>query len=88
MEHADGTPVAIIDADVQDPPEVLLQMLQLWEQGYEVVFGVRKTRAGESWFKLKTADWFYRNRKQPIRRMSGARIMRSTSRAPLQPTGP
>src|SRR5579872_4146008 len=60
LAHADGAAVALIDADLQDPPEVILQMVQLWEQGYEVVFGVRKTRAGESWFKLKTADWFYR----------------------------
>src|SRR4051812_1548967 len=60
LAYADGAAVALIDADLQDPPEVLLQMVQLWEQGYEVVFGIRKTRAGESWFKLKTADWFYR----------------------------
>src|SRR5581483_9599379 len=60
LEHADGDAVAIIDADLQDPPEVLVEMLRLWEQGYEVVFGVRKTRSGESWFKLKSAEWFYR----------------------------
>ena len=60
LAYADGAAVALIDADLQDPPEVLLQMVHLWEQGYEVVFGIRKTRSGESWFKLKTADWFYR----------------------------
>ena len=60
LAYADGAAVGLIDADLQDPPEVLVQMVQLWEQGYEVVFGVRKTRAGESWFKLKTAEWFYR----------------------------
>lgn len=60
LEHADGASVAIIDADLQDPPEVLVEMVRLWEQGYEVVFGIRKLRKGESWFKLKTADWFYR----------------------------
>jgi glycosyltransferase involved in cell wall biosynthesis len=60
LAYADGAAVAIIDADLQDPPEVLVQMFHLWKQGYEVVFGVRKTRAGESWFKLKSADWFYR----------------------------
>jgi dolichol-phosphate mannosyltransferase len=60
LEHADGSAVAIIDADLQDPPEVLVQMVQLWQQGYEVVFGVRKLRQGENWFKLKTAEWFYR----------------------------
>jgi glycosyltransferase involved in cell wall biosynthesis len=60
LEHADGEAVAIMDADLQDPPEALVQMFHLWEQGYEVVFGVRKTRAGESWFKLLSAKWFYR----------------------------
>jgi dolichol-phosphate mannosyltransferase len=60
LAYADGAAVALMDADLQDPPEVLVQMFHLWEQGYEVVFGVRKTRAGESWFKLKTAEWFYR----------------------------
>ena len=60
LAYADGAAVALIDADLQDPPEVLVQMFHLWEQGYEVVFGIRKTRAGESWFKLKTAHWFYR----------------------------
>lgn len=60
LAYAEGAAVGLIDADLQDPPEVLLQMVQLWEQGYEVVFGVRKTRSGESWFKLKTAEWFYR----------------------------
>jgi dolichol-phosphate mannosyltransferase len=60
LAYADGAAVALIDADLQDPPEVLLQMFHLWKQGYEVVFGVRKTRAGESWFKLKSAEWFYR----------------------------
>ncbi len=60
LAYAEGAAVALMDADLQDPPEVLVQMFHLWEQGYEVVFGVRKTRAGESWFKLKTAEWFYR----------------------------
>lgn len=60
LEHADGDAVAIIDADLQDPPEVLVEMVRLWQQGYEVVFGVRKTRSGEDWFKLKSAEWFYR----------------------------
>jgi polyisoprenyl-phosphate glycosyltransferase len=60
LAYADGAAVALIDADLQDPPEVLVQMFHLWKQGYEVVFGVRKTRVGESWFKLKSAEWFYR----------------------------
>lgn len=60
LEHADGDAVAVVDADLQDPPEVLVEMFRLWQQGYEIVYGVRKTRAGETWFKLKTAEWFYR----------------------------
>ena len=60
LEHADGAAVALMDADLQDPPAVLVQMFHLWEQGYEVIFGVRKTRAGESWFKLTCAKTFYR----------------------------
>jgi dolichol-phosphate mannosyltransferase len=60
LEHADGAAVALMDADLQDPPEVLVQMFQLWQQGYEVIFGVRKMRAGESWFKLTAAKTFYR----------------------------
>jgi dolichol-phosphate mannosyltransferase len=60
LEHADGVAVAVMDADLQDPPEILVEMFRLWQQGYEVIFGVRKTRAGESWFKRKSADWFYR----------------------------
>ncbi|HJT68743.1 MAG TPA: glycosyltransferase family 2 protein [Terriglobales bacterium] len=60
LEHADGAAVAIMDADLQDPPEILVEMFRLWEQGYEVIFGVRRTRAGERWFKLKSAEWFYR----------------------------
>ena len=60
LEYASGQAVAIMDADLQDPPEVLLQMFELWRQGHEVIYGVRNTRQGESWFKLATAHWFYR----------------------------
>jgi dolichol-phosphate mannosyltransferase len=60
LEYASGQAVAIMDADLQDPPEVLLQMFDLWQKGYEVIYGVRDTRQGESWFKLATARWFYR----------------------------
>jgi polyisoprenyl-phosphate glycosyltransferase len=60
LEYSDGAAAAVMDADLQDPPEILVQMFHLWEQGYEVVFGVRRSRAGESWFKLQTAKWFYR----------------------------
>jgi polyisoprenyl-phosphate glycosyltransferase len=55
-----GKCVVIIDADLQDPPEVIPQMLDHWREGYEVVYGVRESRAGESGFKLWTAQLFYR----------------------------
>lgn len=60
LEYASGKAVAIMDADLQDPPAVLLQMVDLWRQGWDVIFGVRRTRVGESWFKLATAKAFYR----------------------------
>jgi dolichol-phosphate mannosyltransferase len=49
-----------MDADLQDPPEVVLQMVARWREGYDVVYGRRRSRQGESWFKLLTARWFYR----------------------------
>ncbi len=51
---------SIIDADLQDPPEVILEMIKHWREGYEVVYAVRTEREGESWFKLFTASLFYR----------------------------
>jgi dolichol-phosphate mannosyltransferase len=50
----------IIDADLQDPPEVILDLIKKWREGYEVVYAVRAEREGESWFKLLTASLFYR----------------------------
>ena len=60
LEIAAGQAVVIIDADMQDPPEVIGKMIDIWRQGYEVVYGVRDSRAGESGFKLWTAKLFYR----------------------------
>lgn len=60
LEHASGNAVAIIDADLQDPPEVILEFLQKWMDGYDVVYGVRSEREGETAFKLWTAKAFYR----------------------------
>jgi dolichol-phosphate mannosyltransferase len=60
LRHAQGQAVVIIDADLQDPPEVIPAMLDKWREGYDVVYGIRRSRAGESWFKLLTAKWFYR----------------------------
>src|SRR5512134_2186787 len=59
-DYARGDAVAIIDADLQDPPELILEMAKKWKEGYEVVFAVRAEREGESWFKLWTASLFYR----------------------------
>lgn len=60
IEHAVGDGVLLIDADLQDPPEVAAQMIALWRDGYDVVYGTRTDRPGESAFKLRTARTFYR----------------------------
>ncbi|HEX3683050.1 MAG TPA: glycosyltransferase family 2 protein [Bryobacteraceae bacterium] len=60
LEAAQGDVVVIMDADLQDPPEMIGEMLDKWAQGYEVVYGVRTSREGESGFKLWTAKAFYR----------------------------
>jgi polyisoprenyl-phosphate glycosyltransferase len=59
-DYARGDAVVIIDADLQDPPEVILQLLAKWREGYEVVYAVRSERKGETWFKEFTAKAFYR----------------------------
>jgi polyisoprenyl-phosphate glycosyltransferase len=60
LEHASGDAVVIIDADLQDPPEVVPEMVERWRDGYQVVYGLRSTRAGETTFKRWTAKAFYR----------------------------
>ena len=60
LEAATGNVIAVIDADLQDPPEVINEMIELWRQGNHVVYGSRTTRVGESRFKLITAKAFYR----------------------------
>lgn len=60
IDHARGQAVVLIDADLQDPPEVIGEMLARWREGYHVAFGVRTDRRGESPFKLWTAKAFYR----------------------------
>ena len=60
MEYAKGEAIIIIDADLQDPPEVLPEMAKLWRSGYDVVYGKRKERKGESVFKQLSAKLFYR----------------------------
>ncbi|ABR46537.1 glycosyl transferase, family 2 [Alkaliphilus metalliredigens QYMF] len=60
IKRAQGDAVIVIDADLQDPPELIPEMIKLWEEGYHVVYGKRKKRQGETWFKLTTAKYFYR----------------------------
>lgn len=60
IDYASGSAVVLIDADLQDPPEVILDMIEQWKQGYEVVYAQRAERKGESWFKILTAKLFYR----------------------------
>lgn len=60
LEHASGDAVVVIDADLQDPPEVILEFVQRWMEGYDVAYGVRAERDGETAFKLWTAKIFYR----------------------------
>lgn len=60
MDYASGEAIIIIDADLQDPPEVILQMIQKWKEGYHVVYGKRKKREGEGPFKKLSAFLFYR----------------------------
>src|SRR5512140_2702795 len=60
LDYSRGDAVIIIDADLQDPPEVILEMIQKWREGFEVVYAVRAEREGETWFKTFTASLFYR----------------------------
>ena len=60
LKYTTGDVVAIMDADLQDPPEVIAEMIKLWEQGNEVIYAKRKSREGESKFKLFTAKMFYK----------------------------
>lgn len=60
MEKSRGRAVVVMDADLQDPPEVILEMVERWKQGFDVVYGRRRSREGESFFKLFTAKIFYR----------------------------
>jgi polyisoprenyl-phosphate glycosyltransferase len=59
-DYARGDAIVIIDADLQDPPEVILDLLAKWREGYEVVYAIRSERKGETWFKEFTAKAFYR----------------------------
>ena len=60
LDHASGNAVVMIDADLQDPPELIPTMVEHWRAGSDVIYATRVEREGESAFKLKTAEWFYR----------------------------
>jgi glycosyltransferase involved in cell wall biosynthesis len=60
LDYSSGQAVVIIDSDLQDPPEVILDMIAKWKDGFEVVYAQRSEREGETWFKLITASLFYR----------------------------
>lgn len=71
FDHVRGDAMVIIDADLQDPPELIPQMIAFWEQGYDDIFARRKSRAGESWLKKKTSRWYYK-------------ILQHSTRIPIQ----
>jgi len=70
VDAARGRAVVIIDADLQDPPEVIPEMIEAWRSGFEVVYGQRAQREGETWFKKASAAAFYRT----LRRLAGIEI--------------
>jgi len=61
LDYCKGDAAVIIDADLQDPPETILELIRKWEEGYQVVYAVRRERKGESWFKKTTASVFIRS---------------------------
>jgi dolichol-phosphate mannosyltransferase len=60
LDYSRGKAIVIIDADLQDPPEIILQLIEKWREGFEVVYAVRSEREGETYFKKVTASVFYR----------------------------
>ena len=74
IKYVTGDALVILDAALQDPPEVIPDMLNLWEEGNEVIYGKRKTRKGESAFKLMTAKMFY----QTLNMLSDVKIPKDT----------
>ena len=60
IDHAEGDAAVIIDADLQDPPELIKEMIAYWEDGYDDVYARRSSRQGEAWLKKKTSQWYYR----------------------------
>lgn len=60
LDYAKGDAVILMDADLQDPPEMIPQMIEEWEKGYDDVYARRRSRSGETWFKKASAYWYYR----------------------------
>lgn len=60
LDHVTGDATVIIDADLQDPPELIPQMIKYWEEGFDDVYAKRRSRDGESWFKKASSRWFYK----------------------------
>ncbi|MEO5949576.1 MAG: glycosyltransferase family 2 protein [Candidatus Saccharimonas sp.] len=75
FDHVKGDAMVIIDADLQDPPELIPQMIKYWEEGYDDVYAKRRSREGESCFKKKTSTWYYhllqKSTRIPIQRDTG-----------------
>ena len=74
LDHTRGDVVVVLDADLQDPPELIPEMVEGWREGYEIVYGVRTQRDGETWIKKASASAFYRL----IQKVSRVRIPRDT----------
>lgn len=60
LDHASGDAVMLLDADLQDPPELIPEFLAAWQEGYDIVYGQRLSREGETWLKIRTSHWYYR----------------------------
>jgi glycosyltransferase involved in cell wall biosynthesis len=60
FDHTTGNATVVIDADLQDPPELIPKMIKYWEEGYDDVYAKRNSREGETWFKKSSSQWFYR----------------------------
>lgn len=74
FDYAKGDAVVIIDADLQDPPELIPDMIKLWEKGYDDVYAKRNSRKGETWFKKSSSKWFY----SILEKLSHVEIQRDT----------
>ena len=74
FDYAKGDAMVIIDADLQDPPELIPKMIKLWEDGYDDVYAKRKSREGETWLKKSTSQWFY----SILDKLSSVEIQRDT----------